>query len=226
MKGKIIVAVIFAVLFLVSCSEKTACPACTTPENVFVAQFQQGIQPDSDFSGISDISLFESNTSLCVPSAVISTVTAGSGSRVRSVFKFDLRGYLPSNITVKKATLTLNGTVSGTVTLESHVMTQECIIASASWGSNGVTAWTSGGGGTYEATASGSTTFISTDSQFSVELDPATIKGTITDAIHNNGVILTMANDAAGTSSFNFNSSDYASTPRLRPVLTVYYTVN
>lgn len=218
----VIVFVLPAVL-MVSCG--STCPSCPAQEQVFTAQFQDGVWPNSAFAGITDSSIFESTPDSYVGAAILCSLNSTSGSRARVLFKFDLRGYLPSNINVTRAFLTLNTTTSSIITAATHVVTQADDMAVVTWNTAGPGLWSPSAGGTFQGTVSGSAQFNGTDSVYTVEIDAATVKKCLTDPLDNYGIMLVSADEGVTTAGLSFRSSDYG-TFNQRPMLTVYYTMN
>jgi hypothetical protein len=210
-------AVLFTVIFIVFAS------GCQPPDfkNIFMERFQAGRFPVSSFNGISDSYISENAPTTSYDASNYLELSASSGSKNRTLLKFDLRGYLPETITIEKASLTLfiSG-YYGTSTLEAYKLTLPWVESSVTWNNTGYESWT---GGTWDPALIGSKQVVGLDS-ITIDLDTTVARSWFNDTLNDRGIILKLREEDASNSNIYFHDSEFA-TDYLRPLLTIYYSI-
>ncbi len=202
--------------------------AFAAPSGGDTITFQNGVSPDSNYSGCQDNWIFEWQ-----PTNNYGTNTYGNGmgfysDTKRSLIKFDVSD-VPSEAIVTSAVLRLYmSKVSADRTVQAYQVLQpwtqmgstwEIYDTGSDWNSDGCD-----GVGTDHASALAGSLAVTTadeDDWIEISLDASLVQGWVDGTITNNGVLLKVDNETSG--EMRFQPENY-STSTLRPQLVIEYS--
>ena len=204
-------------------------------DNIFCAQFQQGILPSTGYTGSEDTFIAESQPNST--NATCSSLTVGGvgGKKYRSLISFTLNT-IPAAAIVEDAFLTLTiSQIPGNVTLTAYTIPESWFMGGAGCSVLGISSydatwtapWTTPGGA-MATQASGPVNVRGGEvRQATFTLDNSMLQnwiklGYAADPASNHGVMI-VSNTETGTDYMAFYSGDVTNLPEYRPVLSIYY---
>ncbi len=209
--------------FALSCSDESSDPVAVPAEAVFSEVFKEGVWPTSDYSGTESAILIEGLPDLNQSdgSQLIAQVTAVNNVQ-RSLLKFKIQGLLPTNITIKRAVLTLS--VSGfseSQAVDIHEMQTDWQKDRVTWNTSGVASWV---GGDFSPTVMASSPCCSLlEIVTSVDIEPELVLKWLESDFNNHGLLI-KGQDEDKTSALEVFTGQTGSVNQ-RPFLTIYYTI-
>ena len=210
-------------------------PAGPAGTNLYEISFQQGMYPDSTYSGCSDTYL-EGGTASYENYGTGGNLFFGkyfvSNSVERAAVKFDISGLLPAGAKVKKAYIKVYVASSSmspqAMNASFYEISSNWSEGAASWVSRTAgTPWTAAGGDHASAAVSDAQNFSATAVYKSFEITPSVVQKWFDTPALNLGLLLKTDIEASALTEnwFGVRSSNFA-TASYRPKLTVYYTLD
>jgi hypothetical protein len=202
----------------------------------YTIDFQNGVYPPgSGYTGTADAFIYMNSPAINAGGATLTTVgkySSNAASIYRVLMRFDISGYfIPQNVTVTKAFLTLAGAVfyqGAGATATIYALTSPFVEMEATWNvsSTGISWGTAGGGGDFGPNpAAISSKWLDPDNKTTIELSPSLVQGWITNPSANYGIVLMSIDETNVINSSDIYLSNY-SVPSYRPRITIYYTLN
>jgi hypothetical protein len=225
-------------LCIVSCKGDPGSPGSPS-DNIFMAQFQQGVLPSPAFTGMSDTYITSASPNNINAECTDLPLGRNGSDTSRIAFWCDL-GLIPPQATVVKAYLTFTTHTASVQGVTAIAYAQPlywwqglsgCGVAySSSYDARWNGPWTTRGGDlSRPMSGEDSVSYISSNRTLSFELDASIVQnwvrnGVSQDSLANYGLIIKSTNEATG-SYISVYSSDNTSNIYYRPILTVYYKI-
>jgi hypothetical protein len=212
----------------------SGCDAPVSPAQQYVVNFQNGHSPDAVYAYTQDTQIDSAKaggdtTSLAVAETLTLGYKTDTPSAYRYLVQWQLEGYLPADVHIVKATVTLY-VAKNTFSAASNVVSLH-EIQSPWW--DAYTSWTSSGckgawNGGNQKPSPMSTASVPADSYvITLEIDPALVEQWIGAWTENYGVLVKLENEAPAENSYcEFYTNEASGSDLIhRPMLTVYYTM-
>jgi hypothetical protein len=220
------VAVVFAAA---SCTLNG--PAGPAGENLYEISFQEGMYPDSTYSGCDDTYIGNSAGNLNTNRDAYMGMYCGyNGGILRSLLRFNIEAMLPEGAKVKKAYIKLNVnyvTAGKTINEVFYPVTSSWNVSEATWVSRTASAQWGALGGDKGASAVSNNVTVDQNSDYTdFEINASTVQSWLDTPAANHGLML--VSDVEGTTISNYFGYDQSEDAALsvRPKLTVYYTLD
>lgn len=206
-------------------------PAGPAGENLLEMSFQEGMYPDSTYSGCDDTYIGNSATNLNTNRDSYMGMYSGYNLGIlRSLLKFNIDGMLPEGAKVKKAYIKLNvnyATAGKSINEAFYPVTSSWTVSEATWVSRTASALWGALGGDKGASAVSNNVKVDQNSDYTdFEINASTVQAWIDTPSANYGLML--VSDVEGTTTTNYFGYDQSEDAvlSLRPKLTVYYTLD
>ena len=195
-------------------------------EEVYTISFQNGLYPESSYSGIEDNRIRSDS-----PDTNYGNTTGGlligqnSSSTYRVLIKFrEMEKYVPENIKIKKAYLVLYSYItSSTTTISAYALSSGWDEMTSSWVSRTVTdLWATPGGDFNSSSSVSNSVLLKKDSYEMLEINPDIIADWLSNTYNNYGLILKANNETV--TNYNGIYLSEAADILKRPKLILYYT--